>query len=354
MFPAKIIVDVINAQKEELATAVAKHQYSQYSQEWSEVKTSHFQKSVRDIAYHLDYLAEALNADKPSLFEDYIQWAKALFIGLKFPDTVLPQTIESMRTVLKDFLPAETYPVLDSYLDAGIAQCTNAPNQPNSYMMASTPLSELAQTYLDALLAGKSREASKLILDAVNEGTSVKAIYLDVFQQSQREIGRLWQINKVSVAEEHFCTAATQLIMSQLYPHIFSTERIGRRILATSVSGDLHEIGIRMVADFFEMEGWDTYFMGANTPTEAILQTIETQKPDVLAISATITSHVSQVAHLIEVVKESQLDHIPHIIVGGYPFNVAPDLWQSIGADGYAQNADAAITMSSNLVTANS
>ncbi|HEY5309978.1 MAG TPA: cobalamin B12-binding domain-containing protein, partial [Casimicrobiaceae bacterium] len=52
------------------------------------------------------------------------------------------------------------------------------------------------------------------------------------------------------------------------------------------VSGDLHELGARMVADFFEMEGWDSYYTGANTPTGGVVQAIVERRPDVLAISA--------------------------------------------------------------------
>ncbi|MBK8935419.1 MAG: cobalamin-dependent protein [Chloroflexi bacterium] len=351
MFPSKTVVDVMIAQKEHLATEIANHQYARYSQEWSLTKASHFQKSVRDVSYHLDYLTEAIAAGQTALFEDYISWAKALFAGLEFPDSVLPETLDSMRSVLKSSLPKESHAMIDRYILAGMAQCTTAPEQPPCYLTASSAISQLAQDYLNALLAGKRHEASKLILDAVNQGISVKSIYLDVFQQSQREIGRLWQINEISVAEEHYCTAATQLIMSQLYPHIFSTERIGRRMLATSIGGELHEIGIRMVADFFEMEGWDTYFLGANSPTETILQTIEEKKPDILAISATITSHVSQVERLITAVKAQQINFTPRIMVGGYPFNVAPNLWQKIGADGFGRDAEEALSMSKNLLS---
>lgn len=351
MFPAKKAVDVMLDQREQLAVAIANHQYARYSQEWSLAKDNHFQKSVRDISYHLDYLIEAVAAGKTSLFEDYISWAKALFVGLDFPDSVLSETLDSMRSILKESLPPESHAMIDQFIQAGIAQCTTAPEQPPGYILASSALLQLAQAYLDALLAGKRHEASSLILDAVRQGISVKSIYLDVFQQSQREIGRLWQMNEISVAEEHYCTAATQLIMSQLYPHIFSAERIGRRMLATSIGGELHEIGIRMVADFFEMEGWDTYFLGANSPTETILQTIEEKKPDILAISATITSRVSQVERLITAVKDQQLKPTPRIMVGGYPFNVAPDLWQKIGADGFGRDAEEALSMSKNLLS---
>ena len=102
----------------------------------------------------------------------------------------------------------------------------------------------------------------------------MRDVYLHVFQRSQYEIGRLWQSNQISVAQEHLCTAATQLIMSQLYPFIFGTERRNRRVVAACVGGDLHEIGIRMVADFFEMDGWDTFYLGANVPITDIVQTV--------------------------------------------------------------------------------
>jgi methanogenic corrinoid protein MtbC1 len=181
-----------------------------------------------------------------------------------------------------------------------------------------------------------------MILDVVDGGASVREVYLHVFQPVQREIGRLWQTNQISVAQEHYCTAATQLIMSQLYPRIFGAERTGHRLVATCVGGELHEIGVRMVADFFEMEGWDTYYLGANTPTESVLSTLEERQPDVLGVSATITMHIGDVADLIGKVRDSAAGEEVRILVGGYPFNTAPELWRRVGADGFASNAQEA------------
>jgi methanogenic corrinoid protein MtbC1 len=121
--------------------------------------------------------------------------------------------------------------------------------------------------------------------------------------------------------------------------------------VATCVGNELHEIGVRMVADFFEMEGWDTYYLGANSPTKSIVNTIEEQKADILAISVTITMNVSQVTDMIEQVRESEAGQDIKIIVGGYPFNVAPDLWREVGADGYARDAQEAISVANDLLT---
>jgi methanogenic corrinoid protein MtbC1 len=136
--------------------------------------------------------------------------------------------------------------------------------------------------------------------------------------------------------------------MSQLYPRIFSGERRDRTVVATCVGGELHEIGVRMVADFFEMEGWDSYYLGANTPAVAILHALDERRADVLAISATMTFHVSAVTELIGRVRaharaSGGARTRPLILVGGYPFTVAPDLWRQVGADGSARDARDAV-----------
>jgi hypothetical protein len=94
-----------------------------------------------------------------------------------------------------------------------------------SHLLPAAPHGALAERYLELVRAGRRGEASDLILEAVRGGVHVKEIYLHVFQPAQWEVGRLWQTGQLSVAQEHFCTAATQWIMSQLYPWVFSGVR---------------------------------------------------------------------------------------------------------------------------------
>ncbi|NYB52313.1 MAG: cobalamin B12-binding domain-containing protein [Methanobacteriaceae archaeon] len=213
----------------------------------------------------------------------------------------------------------------------------------------SGPLADLAKMYLDALLRVQRDAASRMIIKAAEEGTSIKDIYLYVFEPSQHEVGRLWQTNQITVAQEHFCSAATQMIMSQLYPYIFGNEKNGYKMVATCAEGEQHEIGVRMVADLFEMEGWDTYYLGANTPTESILATIKQLEPHLLAVSASIHYNVKAVSELIKSVKESPYSEIK-IIVGGRPFQIAPELWKKVGADACAFNAQDAIDLANELI----
>jgi len=262
----------------------------------------------------------------------------------------LPTTIAYTVAVLAERLPPDLSTTALEYLNAGLRRLPQVQTTPACLIQPDAPLSDLARAYLEALLRADRHAAGWLILDAVEQGTPIKAIYLDVFQPVQREIGRLWQTNQISVAQEHYCTAATQLVMSMLYPRIFDSPRKGRRLVAACVGGELHEIGARMVADFFEMDGWDTYFMGANTPTESILRAVEERRADILAISATMTFHVSQVADLIAAFRRAGLDRRTRVLVGGYPFNIAPDLWQRVGADGYAPDAQQAVETAERMI----
>ncbi len=86
-----------------------------------------------------------------------------------------------------------------------------------------------------------------------------KISILRVFQPALYEVSELWQRNIISVSQEHYCTVATQFTMSLLYPHIFRGKKSDRVFVGCCVGGELHEIGMRMVTDFFEIEG-DCWF----------------------------------------------------------------------------------------------
>jgi methanogenic corrinoid protein MtbC1 len=342
----------IHQQQNELAEVIVSRQYERQSGVWKPFGDPGRAKSVRDAGYHLTYLSEALTAGDPALFTEYLAWVKVLFAGLKFREDVLPMTLETTRQALDETLAPEFKPAALEYLEIGLHSLAGAPSILESFIETDAPLSSLACRYMDALLRGDRLSASTMVLEAVRQGTAIKDIYLHIFQRCQREIGRLWQTNQISVAQEHFSTAVTQLVMSQLYPYIFASEKKGRRLVATCVGGELHELGARMVADFFEMDGWDTYFLGANTPMETVLCTIAEREVDVLAISATMTFHIDQVTALTAELRRAGLDKRTKVLVGGYPFNIAPDLWQTVGADGYARDAQKALEVAERILKA--
>jgi MerR family transcriptional regulator, light-induced transcriptional regulator len=212
-------------------------------------------------------------------------------------------------------------------------------------------IADLAKHYLESLLRGHRDEATHLILTAVATGTSVKSVYMEIFQPVQRQIGQLWQTNQVSVAQEHYCTAATQLLMGRLYPYLHMGPKNGKRVVVTCVGGESHELGARMVADFFEMNGWDSYFLGANTPSKSILTEISEREADMLAVSVTIHYNVETARKLICDVRQSPDARDLKIMVGGRPFLIAPNLWRTVGADAFAQDAEQAAAAADELAS---
>ncbi len=345
---------MIETQKDELAQRIVAEQWARnpaFKDRYGE--TGHA-KCVQDVKYNLSYLAQALTSDSPPLFVTYLEWVQALFKGLNIPTHELSESLEITGSIMQERFTGEAARRIEIFIGMGLKQLSERPEPVPSFLDESRPLSGLAHQYLETLRRGERSAASHLILDAVAQGMRVRDIYLHVFQPSQYEIGRLWQINQMSVAEEHFCTAATQSIMAQLYSTIFNTDKNGRRLVATCVGNELHEIGLHMVADFFEMEGWDTYYIGSNTPAASVLRTLSERKPDLLAISATMTFHIKLVEELIGQVRAAESNSRIKIMVGGYPFNIEPDLWRQVGADGYAANAEQAVVSANTLLAASS
>jgi methanogenic corrinoid protein MtbC1 len=206
---------------------------------------------------------------------------------------------------------------------------------------------KLRKNYFNLLLKGKKREASQLILGVIKQGITIKEIYLHVFEPALYEVGKLWERNKISVAHEHYFTHATLSIIDQLYPYIENNQKKDYSIVAVTSIGESHYLGLRMVADFFEMEGWNSYYLGINTPTDSIIKYIEEKKADILIISATLPFNVNGVTNLIKAVSSAKEIKT---IVGGQAFMYDKNSWKKTGADAYATNAQSAVEIAKDLV----
>lgn len=307
------------------------------------------EKCLRDIEYHLDFLKQAYQVSSPKLMADYMRWNRIVFEQRSIPIQPLELNLIILQEVIAEQYPAEISQSIAPLLESARQVFTAPLPAPESFLCPEQPFAENAAQYLQTVLTANRHSAVELIDQFIQQGMEVKDIYLHVFQPVQNEIGRLWQINKISVAQEHYATAVTQLTMAQLYPRIFSAKRNGYRMVAACVGSELHEIGIRMVADFFEMEGWDTFYLGANVPAQSIVGAVQQQNANLLALSVTLTSHIGRLESLIQEIRGSSASNIK-ILVGGYPFNIDPEIWRRIGADGYAPNALQAIQTAEKLI----
>ena len=324
-------------------------------------------RAAQDLGFHLSHLCEAVRLGRPELFEDYAAWLKVRLVSTGIPEKDVADGLEALREslienigggpggIIKDVLAAglrrlltEGYGSRPAEQRRGLAE-TGA--EPALAKTGRAPLSELAAGYLKALLGGDLRAAGRLVMEAADRGTGLREIYLGVFEPVQVEVGRLWQTNAVGVAREHYFTAATQRFMSQLSPRLFAERRKGRTLVAAALAGEPHELGIRMVADFFEMEGWDAFYLGANTPAEEVVREAVERRADVVGVSATMTFNLRPVEDLVGRLREADGERRIKILVGGYPFRVSPDLWRDIGADGSAADAAAAVAEAERILT---
>ncbi|MEI7498893.1 MAG: cobalamin-dependent protein [Bacteroidota bacterium] len=316
---------------------------------YSEHQKEKFQK---DVAWILSFLAQSVWAGQPVLFEEFASWLKTFLTSVKVPMKDVAESLELIKKRINQECTAEENELINPLLDKAIRLILTE-GQKLSLPALDNHLTTLAQNYLESLLTGNRSNALSIIMNEVAAGIPVRDMYLQVFQPVQYEIGRLWQTNRISVAQEHYCTGATQLVMSQLYPYLFTGEKKDRKMVTTCVPGELHEMGARMVTDFFEMHGWDTYYLGANMPIEGVINFLIDIKPRFLAISATMTFHVSAVEEMISRIRSAT--GIPSdlkIMVGGYPFKVAEGLWKRVGADGYALDALEAVDLADKLLAA--
>ncbi|HEX8358781.1 MAG TPA: B12-binding domain-containing protein [Longimicrobium sp.] len=196
------------------------------------------------------------------------------------------------------------------------------------------------ERFVAALLAGDRRAAFAVVDEALAAGTHLRELYLDVFQPALREVGRLWESNRITVADEHLATAITQAAMGRLYERLFTTSHPGDRLLiAACADSERHEVGLRMLCDVLEMEGWDTAFLGPSVPIPDLVKMVSAREPDVVALSASIAPHLPRVRAAVEALRASLGDRAPLIAVGGRAFHDDPGLAAQIGADFTAQDA---------------
>ncbi len=202
----------------------------------------------------------------------------------------------------------------------------------------SDGLTWLRERYLAAQLSGNRREALRLLVDeGLLRGVPIQDIHLKVIQLAQYEIGRLWQENTISVAQEHMATAISQLALSHLYRHLPRDPPNGKVIMVACVEGELHEMGGRMASDFLEMAGFDVQFLGANVPTEHLVRMVTAHPPDLLALSASISYHLPALRSAVEQVRKVAPEL--RIAVGGLAFNWAPGLENELNISFHGKDA---------------
>ena len=306
-------------------------------------------KYRRDILRNVAALSAAVDADDSGIFLRHVAWLKIVLVNRGVADGDIAEGLRCMASVLTDDA-VDNPSIAGSCLQTAVAQFDSMPAAVPSFIGAPSEENTITRQCLEALLSLDAFAARETLEKAIAAGLPLMRVYTAIMPPLMREIGRLWQMNDISVAHEHYCSAAIQSILGSFYGLMFgAATRSGRSILVACVEDEQHEIGARTVADVFELHGWRTSFLGANLPPRELARLIQQahRPPSLIALSATMAEHLAQLASTIAVIRDSS--NIP-IMVGGYLFDGSPDLAARLGADGCADDAEAALAMADALV----
>ena len=193
----------------------------------------------------------------------------------------------------------------------------------------------LAQTrdrYADAVARGQTTVAQSIIDDAIAQGATPAEIYLSVLAPAQVKLGDMWHRGEINIAQEHLATAITMQMMDRQRQAAKPRTPLGLRALVTPVKDDQHFVGARMIADLLIMDGWDVDFFWNATPDKDLAEYIQLRRIDLLAISATMSEFLPNVAETTDTIRKLDPSR-PKILLGGSAITHADFDPNNLGVD---------------------
>ena len=159
--------------------------------------------------------------------------------------------------------------------------------------------------YLNALLDGDKKQCSQIVQKLINNNVGMKEIFMELFQRSMYRIGLLWEKERCTIADEHIATRITEGLIELVSNSFTNEKRIGKLALITCIDKEFHDLGARMVAGYFEANGWNTIFAGSNTPEQDIIHLIKEKQPDIVGISIGFYININRLISLVQVINEN-------------------------------------------------
>lgn len=194
-------------------------------------------------------------------------------------------------------------------------------------------------SYLDK----KDREkcVNSVVLKLSNHEIDIITLYYEILSPALRERFCNNKKRAICVWEEHVRSSIVRTVIECCYPYVIKerNEKYGAPSRGSAIvvcpTEEYHEIGARMIADFFTLNGFDSYFIGANTPQDDILQAIDYVKPVYIAISTTNYYNLVAARNTIGKIREIKRTTRASfkIIVGGLAFQQNPSVFREMGAD---------------------
>ena len=284
-----------------------------------------------DACFHIEFLAGAIEAGSPEAFADYSRWTARMLGARGIGAHTLDENLAQLEKHLAVELLPEERESLSKFLTRGREACAQAAEATPDEPISVEGLGLTRQVFLAAILGGKRQAALNIVEEALRAGHSHVDIYVNVFTDALHRVGELWELNKITVAQEHIATAITQYVIATIYPRLVPGSVHRGSMVVTGVAGELHQIGATLVADAMEANGWTVRFLGTNLPHASVLAAIEEISADMLCISTTMVASLPSVADLVRTVRGKMNKSAPRVVLGGAAYRVAPQFAQDIG-----------------------
>lgn len=177
----------------------------------------------------------------------------------------------------------------------------------------------ISNEFLENLLTGNRLNCSKIARTYLETDPSIINLYEHVFKDALYQVGTLWETNKISVATEHLATAITEGILNELFEQLVSKKRYNKKVVVACVDKERHQVGIKMVADVFEMNGWESFFLGTGIPNGELIRYLHEVNPDLIAISLSVYFNLANLFKMLDLIQAEFPDL--QILIGGQAFD---------------------------------
>jgi corrinoid protein of di/trimethylamine methyltransferase len=217
----------------------------------------------------------------------------------------------------------------------------------NSYQ--STETSSPAERLFQAILEGKSEDAATATREAIAQTIAPQDLINGQMIRAMSEVGRRFQEGKAFVPQLLMAGRAMKAALEILKPMMTGTANttLGKVVIGT-VKGDLHDIGKNLVASMLEGCGFEVVNIGIDVSADAFIQAVKENQPDILCMSALLTTTMGYMKEVIDALEAAGIRNQVKVMVGGAP--VTQGFADEIGADGYSDNANSAVTVAKQLL----
>lgn len=305
-----------------------------------------------DIGFHLEFLRPALEFGLLQPMTDYLHWLGEVLGSRGIPAAHVPLSLEWLAEYFAAHMQPADAEIISGCLRAAAESLQARRGRPAGAEPREPPAWPECDAFEQALLAGDRAAASAIFVRCLEEGRGLVEAEMHLIQPALYRIGRRWQNNEISVAQEHLATAIAQSVMTLGLLKSKIPGSIGRRVLLACAEGNHHAVGLQMVADAFQVSGWEVQYLGANVSMGALVSQVAAWKPHLVRLSVSFAHQLAAVRRTITRLQETLGEGRPPVIIGGLAINRFDALARQMGAEAWSADARSAVSTGATLADA--